>query len=263
MKLTFLGTCSGTEPIEGYRHVSFALETDGGVYLFDAGDSCAYTAHVMGIDLLALRAVFISHTHVDHIGGLPFLVAALFKLAGMAGGAQYPLAGGTLEVLIPRRDPWEGVLRMLGVRESDPNLPFRFDAHVYADGPVFDDGAVRVAALHNEHLGVPTPPEPWRSFSFRIQAEGKSIVYSGDVKHISELAPLTEAGCDLLLMETGHHVIPEVCEYLRDAAWPIGRTAFLHHGRATLADPDGERRKGSDILGRDVLVLMDRQTMEL
>lgn len=263
MKLTFLGTCSGTEPIEGYRHVSFTLATDGGVYLFDAGDSCAYTAHVMGIDLLALRAVFISHTHMDHIGGLPFLVAALFKLAGMAGGAGYPLAGGKLEVLIPDRACWEGVLGMVGVDESDPRLPFTFNAHSYADGEVFDDGSVRVTALHNEHLGAPTPPGPWRSFSFRIEAEGKSIVYSGDVKHISELAPLAGAGCDLLLMETGHHLIPEVCEYLRGAAWPIGRTAFIHHGRATLADPDGERRKGSDILGRPVLVLKDRQTMEL
>ncbi|MHC4715577.1 MAG: MBL fold metallo-hydrolase, partial [Planctomycetota bacterium] len=70
MELTFLGTCSGTEPIEGYRHVSFTLATAGGVYFFDAGGSCAYTAHVMGIDLLAVRAVFISHTHLDHIGGL-------------------------------------------------------------------------------------------------------------------------------------------------------------------------------------------------
>lgn len=262
MKLTFLGTCSGTEPIGGYRHVSFTVETDGGVYFFDAGESCGYTAHVMGIDMLSVRAVFISHTHMDHIGGLPLLLGTMWKLIGMTG-PDHPMAGKALEVLIPDRGPWEGVLKMCGASESDPNLPFALNAHTYADGPVFDDGAVAVSALHNEHLGKPVPPNPWRSFSFRIEAEGKAIVYSGDVKHVSELAGLAEGGCDLLLMETGHHVIPEVCEYLRDAAWPIGRIAFIHHGRATLADPAGEARRGSDILGREVLVLQDRETMAL
>ena len=63
MKITFLGTCSGTEPMPNRKHVSFVIEHAGAVYWFDAGEGCSYTAHLAGIDLLSTRAVFISHTH--------------------------------------------------------------------------------------------------------------------------------------------------------------------------------------------------------
>ena len=66
MKLTFLGTCAGTEPMPGRRHTSFVVEDKGRVYWFDTGESCSYTAHLANIDLLSTRAIFISHTHMDH-----------------------------------------------------------------------------------------------------------------------------------------------------------------------------------------------------
>ena len=69
MRLNFLGTGSGTEPVPGYRHVSFAIEWAGGVYWFDAGEGCAYTAHTSGVDLPSVRAIFISHTHTTIPGG--------------------------------------------------------------------------------------------------------------------------------------------------------------------------------------------------
>ena len=47
------------------RHTSFVIEHRGGVYWFDAGEGCAYTAHLLGVDLLAVQAIFISHVHMD------------------------------------------------------------------------------------------------------------------------------------------------------------------------------------------------------
>ena len=64
MHLTFLGTCAGTEPMPDRKHTSFAIEYNGKVYWFDAGAGCSYTAHLLGIDLLSVRAIFISHTHM-------------------------------------------------------------------------------------------------------------------------------------------------------------------------------------------------------
>lgn len=69
MKLHFLGTCSGTEPMPDRKHTSFAIETGDRLYWFDAGEGCSYTAHLMGLDLLSLCKVVISHPHMDHVGG--------------------------------------------------------------------------------------------------------------------------------------------------------------------------------------------------
>ena len=60
MHLTFLGTCAGTEPMPDRKHTSFAIEYNGKVYWFDAGAGCSYTAHLLGIDLLSVRAMFFS-----------------------------------------------------------------------------------------------------------------------------------------------------------------------------------------------------------
>ena len=62
---------------ETLREVRMALlEADGGLYWFDAGEACSYTAHLMGLDLLTLRALFISHPHADHIGGMDDVIRA-------------------------------------------------------------------------------------------------------------------------------------------------------------------------------------------
>lgn len=53
MKITFLGTCSGTEPYPDYRHSSFVIEHNESVFWFDAGESCSYSAYLLGIDFLS------------------------------------------------------------------------------------------------------------------------------------------------------------------------------------------------------------------
>ena len=60
MKIYFLGTCAGTEPMPTRRHMSFVIESDQRYYWFDAGEGCSYTGHNLGIDLLAVKSIFIS-----------------------------------------------------------------------------------------------------------------------------------------------------------------------------------------------------------
>ncbi|MDX9866114.1 MAG: MBL fold metallo-hydrolase [Anaerolineaceae bacterium] len=60
----------------GEPALSFFIEADGVRILFDTGYSDAYmqNAHKLGIDLLDLDAVVISHGHVDHTWGLMALM---------------------------------------------------------------------------------------------------------------------------------------------------------------------------------------------
>ena len=78
--IKIIGSCSGTEPILNKHHTSVLLTVNGSNYFFDAGENCSRLAHLGGDDLLSTRAVFISHTHYDHIGGLCGLLWNIRKL---------------------------------------------------------------------------------------------------------------------------------------------------------------------------------------
>ena len=80
LKIHYLGTCSGTEPMPDMHHCSLVLETEHGNYWFDAGENCAHRAYTSGIDVLKVRAIFVSHMHIDHIGGLPNLMFTINKV---------------------------------------------------------------------------------------------------------------------------------------------------------------------------------------
>jgi len=262
MKVIFLGTCSGTEPMPGRKHTSFVVVYQEDVYWFDAGEGCSYTAHLAGVDLLRVRGIFISHPHMDHVGGLANLLWTMRKLEGRNEDPARSLSGKTVPLFIPNLGVWDGVRQVLGAPGHTWQPGFIVDAQTYEDGVIYNRGGLKVTALHNRHLGQPAEGKPWQSFSFRIEAGGKSLVFSGDVGDVRELAPLLDA-CDVLLMETGHHKVEDICAYLSGADHAPGRLVFVHHGRAVLADPEGERDKARAILGDRALVADDGMIMEV
>ena len=255
MKLYFLGTCAGTEPMPGRRHTAFTLECGDKLYWFDAGEGCSYTAHTMGLDLLKVRKIIISHPHMDHIGGLGNLLWTIRKL-------MWCKKLDTLEdvdVYIPNLQTWDGILKILTNAESGFKIKFRLTAHQTQEGVLFDDGTLRVTALHNTHM---QPAEDqWQSYSFLIESEGKRLVYSGDVKKYEELDPLIGDGCDCLIIETGHFGIDDVYAYTQNKN--IGKVIFNHNGREILEDGEAADQKIQNLMGPQGLIAYDTMTFEL
>lgn len=232
MRLTVLGSCSGTEPMAGRHHTSWTLELAGELFWFDAGEGCSYTAHLMGIDLLCTRGIFLSHPHMDHVGGLPNLLWTMRKLTGV----RKDFSPFEVPIFTPAPSQITSILGMLGETEGGFACCFSMPVKQVTDG-VLLQAPLLVEARHNFHL-APAADGAWRSFSYRIAAEGRVIVYSGDVESIRELDGWTDS-CDLLLMETGHHSPMAICSYLEEKKAHIGRLLFVHHGRSILNDPSG------------------------
>ena len=224
LKLNYLGTCSGTEPMPDMHHCSWVLETEKGNYWFDAGENCAHRAYTSGIDVQATRALFVSHPHMDHIGGLANLFSCMRKLISRY---KKPLINGnTLEIFFPDQKILDAVKTVVG-----GNLQFTLSEHDLRDGLLYEDEKVKVSSLHNCHLRE-DGSNGWHSYSFLIESEGKRIVFSGDVLKPEELDGLIGSGCDLLIMETGHHSVTDVCEYA--ISRKVKALRFNHHGREIL-----------------------------
>ena len=250
MRLHFLGTCCGSEPMKDRKHASFALECNGRIYWFDAGEGCSHTAHNMGLDLLAVTRVVISHPHMDHVGGLGNLMWNIRKLCIVKHQLPYY---GDLHIHIPNMQTWDGIMMILRNTEGNFEIPYGIHAHETTNGVLFDDGIVRVTAYPNAHISA-LNGKP-QAYSFLIECEGKRIVYSGDLHDYEELNPVIGEGCDGLILETGHFKIDQAYQYV--SGKQVGKVYFFHCGLEFLHYPEESRQKVDSLFGNRGFITFD------
>jgi ribonuclease BN (tRNA processing enzyme) len=185
-----------------------ALVIGDAVYLFDTGDGVQRQMRAAGLPVANLRAVFISHHHVDHNAGLGPLLAArwLFNsyrplpvigplgtqaMIGRLAEAYRPVELAPITIGGP---PKPAIASTIAARDLAPEMDQPFQ--------VYADENVRVLAVTNAHYHFP-PGEAARfsrSYSYRIEAGGRSIVFTGDTGWSDNVVRLAE-GADLLVSE--------------------------------------------------------------
>lgn len=187
----------------GRFQTCISLRTDAGHALLDCGATSLTALKQQGIDPGSVDAVFLTHLHGDHFGGVPFLV-----LDGQFNRRERPLtvAGppGTaervrqaMEVFFPGS---AAVQRRFELRLVD--LPARAPA---AFGPF------TVTGFPVTHASGAPP------YALRVETEGRTLAYSGDTEW------------DEALLDAAHEADLFICE-----AYMFEREVKFHLSYAAL-----------------------------
>ena len=189
MRVHFLGT--GDAFGSGGRNQSaYLLEDRTGLYLLDCGSSTLAALKRAGLDPADLDAVFLSHLHGDHFGGLPFLF--IHFLYARPRSRPLPIAGP------PGTEQRVRALMKLMYGEKD--LPF-------AAFPVLrPDAAASVAGAEVLAFRVPHQTDAV-SLGLRVTVAGRTVLFSGDSSWTDRFIAHSR-GADLFICECCHYDVP-------------------------------------------------------
>ena len=159
MKITFWGSSHGIP--EPHRRCSCTLiEVGENRYFIDMGMMAVEELVNRGIAVDSVKAVFITHMHGDHTNGLISFV----DLCSWVYKTAEP------KIFLPKTEGKEVIydwLRVTGI------IAREFDFCEVFEGVIFDDGVLKVTAVRTKHCDV--------SYAYILEAEGKSVLFTGDL----------------------------------------------------------------------------------
>jgi ribonuclease BN (tRNA processing enzyme) len=219
-RIVTLGTRSGPFPTAARAQSANAVIVGQAIYLIDAGDGAVRRLAKAGLAIRNIDAIFLTHLHDDHTTGLVPLMSVMYGLDRRAPVGVYgpplttTLVRAALQFLAVNSD----IRVSEGLRVHTTSTVF--SGHDVEPGVVYRDTNVTVRAAENSHFNFPAGSPSHgktRSYSYRVEAPDKTIVFSGDTGPSDALTALAK-GADLLVTEVS--MIDELKALrVKDGSW--------------------------------------------
>jgi len=161
VKITFLGT-GGTPGVPWRAQMGILIEAEGLVYLFDVGGHIERRLIEYRLRASDINGIFITHTHFDHIGGLPSLLTLMIS-EGYSKKIEIYGPPGIENVVI-------SMVRDLGPRESLKFIQVK---------PLESNATMIVKPFKITSFEVKHTVE---AYGYEIDVENVKVVYTGDTK---------------------------------------------------------------------------------
>ncbi|MHB9117806.1 MAG: MBL fold metallo-hydrolase [Burkholderiales bacterium] len=174
MKIKFWGV-RGSIPSPGPKTVKYGGNTtcieirtdDGELIILDAGTGIFPLSQTLLAELPVSANVLISHTHWDHIQGLPFFIPNFITGNTLRlHGAFDPITGQGIEQVMQVQLQYS----YFPVREAE--MKAKFEYVTLAPGKSIQIGSATITPTLLNH--------PVIDFGYRIESHGKSVFFTGD-----------------------------------------------------------------------------------
>ena len=243
MRIYTLGTSHGNSTITRFNSSTAYEAEDGALYMVDCGAPAEALLRRKGLQLQNVRAVFITHMHDDHAGGLSGFAKQKIKY----GQNQAP----ALEIYFPEKAAVDAFKGWFSALHEEPNhVLLKFN--VIDDGPIYEDDHITVTAIRTKHCRTRGREEgdPC-SFAFVIdfKKEKKRILHTGDLsRNLTDYPDIAyKEHFDVCLCEATHCAPETALPYFMQSKFD--RMVFIHIGDPWHRIPadrwevdDGERR---------------------
>lgn len=203
MKVVFFGTAGAVQSASD-GNVCFAIQTQRCSLLVDASDSPVHNLLKAGLDPLALDALVLTHSHTDHIYGLPSLIHNLWLMK----------RGKPLRIISnpPTAAKAKELLELFGLLTREGLFPLEWiDGE---NGAVAMETSLTVKLFPVRH-SVPTS-------GIRVEERRAAFVYTADTAPFDGVITASR-GCQVLIHEASGDGSRE--KYLNQAGHSSARQA--------------------------------------
>ncbi len=202
MKLTYFGTSHGV-PFPTRYTTSFLLEVGDNAYIIDAGAPVGNLLLQKDISYTKVKALFNTHFHADHIfGGLEFISLC-----------NWYFKETDLDVFLTEEKAIEDIQKLFvdsGIGLDKERVRMKLVTKSF----LYDDGTIKVTVVPTLHLSNQNRP----SFAYIVEAEGKKIMFTGDLSPSLEDFPkiLYQEHFDYLVTECAHFPAESLEEVIKN-----------------------------------------------
>lgn len=203
MKLTFIGTGSAFT-VGGNYQSNMILESNSmKKLLIDCGSDARHALHELNLSYRDINAVYISHLHSDHCGGLEWLAFC----TKFDENCRKP-------ILYIQPDLIDSLWKILSVglcslKDKHIDLSTYFEVHVIEDRKFTWEG-ITINTFPTVHIELATGLMP--CYGLQFQTDGKTVLLTSDTQYVADvLQPLYKQSdiifhdCEISPKKSGVH----------------------------------------------------------